>query len=152
MKKVIRLTESDLIRVIKRVIKEQSEPSLGYNGEIVKRFANDIKGKTYKFLNRNGDYIGQGIVVGAGEVTQKRQDGKGNQVLGITLNLKGVDDGKFPGRNITKQIEFNCSTKNNMFSFKEGGELNYIISKELSRPIQNEICGKLKQINQGTGL
>jgi hypothetical protein len=146
MKKVIRLTENDLVRVIKRVIKEQSEPSLGYNAEPVKRFINDIKGKTHNFLNRNGEYQGKGTIVGAGEITQKRQDGKGNQVVGLSLNLKGVD-GRFPGVNITKQVDYYCN-RNGQFGFNEGGQTYYLTSKELSAPIQSEICGKLKEINQ----
>ena len=49
MKRVIRLTESDLTRIVKRVIKEQQDPELQHTQDEIKNFNNLFRGKTVNF-------------------------------------------------------------------------------------------------------
>jgi len=56
MKKVIRLTESDLARIVRRVIREQEEEMDGVEVEIENADENDAKG-----LERIIDKLGDGI-------------------------------------------------------------------------------------------
>ena len=56
MKKVIRLTESDLARIVKRVIREQEEETDSVEMEIEDTDENDAKG-----LERIIDKLGDGI-------------------------------------------------------------------------------------------
>jgi hypothetical protein len=66
MKKIIRLTESDLIRLVKRVINEQTTPSTGIGKlaakqfvEALSKFNNDEAGalKAISQLKNNSDFI-----------------------------------------------------------------------------------------------
>jgi transcription initiation factor IIE alpha subunit len=56
MKRIIRLTESDLARIVKRVIREQEEETDSVEMEIEDTDENDVKG-----LERIIDKLGDGI-------------------------------------------------------------------------------------------
>lgn len=147
MKKVT-LTENDLIRIIKKVIKEQGENPNGYNEGVVAQFVNNmIKGKTFSFKNRNQETQGESEVLNAGAISQKREDGKGNMVIGLNLMLKGID-GRFPGMNKTKQVNYYCNPNIRGFNVKIEGRDYTLYSDELDKVIKTNFCGKLKEINQ----
>ena len=100
MKRIIRLTESDLARIVKRVIKEQetsqlmpvSYTELDYNGNIISTTLNKGQNKfkvtpSYKMAS----------------------DNKGNKTpntnfLQLTVNVEGV-------ANTTGRLEINCTSK-----------------------------------------
>jgi len=56
MKRIVRLTESDLARIVKRVIREQEEETDSVEMEIEDTDENDVKG-----LERIIDKLGDGI-------------------------------------------------------------------------------------------
>jgi hypothetical protein len=49
MKRIIRLTESDLTRIVRRVIKEQEAPATGNGGPLAGQLVSRVDGKTFQW-------------------------------------------------------------------------------------------------------
>jgi hypothetical protein len=103
MKKVVRLTESDLARIVKRVIQEQSQggPSpqrRAYFDNLAKQIASTIVGKKYFF----GDI---GVLDGSSIIVKKYVDrnyaidlpGEPVKELSLFFDVRRVEEDLFPG-------------------------------------------------------
>ena len=62
MKKVIKLNESDLNRLVKRIIKEDDEQRFAYGGEEIKKLDNQLKPDEYVQLSDYSDKLRGDIV------------------------------------------------------------------------------------------
>ena len=111
MKKIIRLTESDLMRLVKRVINEQENHGMGAlfpeHDNIIKRIPDASQGINYVFdlLNDKKNYIGEFKIV---KLLSKKDSNVTIRVVNSSKNIKGVN-------NLKLDIKFDCLNKNGGF-------------------------------------
>jgi len=136
MKKIIRLTESDLMRLVKRVINEQIKTSNGPS-----KPTDSYKGKTVNFYadNDNKMFFKTGEII---DVYSKR-----NGEIRLEINFKNLKPGtptsEFVG---DTRLKFNCAFSNNGFGEVSTtgvfGKLNPKIaySNSLSDKLKKDFC------------
>ena len=100
MKKTIRLTESDLMRLVKRVINEQEKHGMGA------LFPEQGMGNyVFDLLNDKKNYIGEFKIV---QLLSKKDSNVTIRVVNSSKNIKGI-------KNLKLDIKFDCLNKNGGF-------------------------------------
>ena len=150
MKKIIRLTESDLMRLVRRVINEQENHGMGvlFPEPEPKRVPKDY---VFDLLNDKKNYIGEFKIL---ELLSKKDSNVTIRVVNSSKNIKGVNDLKL-------DIKFDCLNKNGGFKVVDidadippGGqnpfksELNTIVySPLLEKRLKESVCMRTKSSN-----
>jgi hypothetical protein len=150
MKKIIRLTESDLMRLVRRVINEQENHGMGalFTELEPKRVPKDY---VFDLLNDKKNYIGEFKIL---ELLSKKDSNVTIRVVNSSKNIKGVNDLKL-------DIKFDCLNKNGGFKVVDidadippGGqtpfksELNTIVySPLLEKRLKESVCMRTKSSN-----
>jgi hypothetical protein len=121
MKKIIRLTESDMVRLVKRVIKEQT-----FNPTDPKSVADEIKAGVGSFGNTNVETLKRALTFTVGKGYQFINSVY--KILGITSMVEYLDD-EFMAYRITKhpQIQHDVVGKH-IFAALGGKEAQSILS------------------------
>jgi len=138
MRKIIRLTESDLIRLVKRVINEQPIPPTGLVGDKFKNAINKLidderpldsyKGKTVNFYL---DKENRKFLI-TGKIINFYREGNGKIILDINFNERN------------SKLKFNCAFSNNGFEEVSGKLKSNVYSNSLSDELKREFCMKNK--------
>lgn len=117
MKKIIRLTESDLMRLVKRVINEQEEHGMGALFPEPKRDYKEYpKNYVFDLLNDKKNYIGEFMIV---EI-------RGSETKGdVITHIKGLNNLDW----LILKIKFSCLNKNGGFKVVDIEQSNIIGGK-----------------------
>ena len=147
MKKIIRLTESDLMRLVKRVINEQEEHGMGA------LFPEQGMGNyVFDLLNDKKNYIGEFKIV---QLLSKKDSNVTIRVVNSSKNIKGVN-------NLKLDIKFDCLNKNGGFKVVDidadippGGQDPFkfdqntiVYSPLLEKRLKESVCMRTKVPNK----
>jgi len=137
MKKIIRLTESDLMRLVRRVINEQIKTSNGPS-----KPTDSYKGKTANFYKdkENKMFFNTGQII---DVYSER-----NGKIRLEINFKNLKSGTptsshdedfidFVG---DTRLKFNCAFSNNGFEEVSGKLNSNVYSNSLSDKLKKDFC------------
>ena len=152
MKKIIRLTESDLMRLVKRVINEQGVIDGGVNNDFVRTKTNNLPVKPVKTNYIPGKQETDNVIRDIGETINLYTDMANKKMLGH-FKIKNVVPGEKHKKNITinlqdddskdYKISFTCFSNN--IGFKDlNGNLrapnSNVYSTALSDNLKNGYC------------
>ena len=152
MKKIIRLTESDLMRLVKRVINEQEEHGMGALFPEPKRDYKEYpKNYVFDLLNDKKNYIGEFKIV---QLLSKKDSNVTIRVVNSSENIKGVN-------NLKLDIKFDCLNKNGGFKVVDidadippGGQDPFkfdqntiVYSPLLEKILKESVCMRTKSSN-----
>ena len=152
MKKIIRLTESDLMRLVKRVINEQEEHGMGALFPELKRdYEESPKNYVFDLLNDKKNYIGEFKIV---KLLSKKDSNVTIRVVNSSKNIKGVN-------NLKLDIKFDCLNKNGGFKVVDidadippGGQDPFkfdqntiVYSPLLEKRLKESVCMRTKSSN-----
>jgi hypothetical protein len=145
MKKIIRLTESDLMRLVRRVINEQDIPSNHIDNDLLKKTTPDESARSiFNSINIKNNYIGKTVNF------YKDKENKMFLKTGKIFDVLAGPTTRGPRTRFTVEInftnqkivelEFNCNYSNN--GFKEiNGKLNSdVYSNSLSNKLKKDFC------------
>jgi hypothetical protein len=101
MAKIVRLTENDLVRLVKKVINEQTSKEK----EFINKIRNRFLAKGYKESNYKSEIVLLAMTKGKGYDISIRKDGPNKLVLELTKAIINPNTKKYEFRSINIQVD-----------------------------------------------